>query len=152
MSGTLLNVFLFLLVFAAGVSVALQQVLNANLRVTLASPWWAGFASYVVGTVVMLIAGLVTGAPPQAQAAVARTPWLSWTGGIFGAFFIATAILMVPRLGAATFLALVVVGQMLAALVFDHYGLFGLPPHAATPARAAGVALLIAGVILVRSQ
>jgi transporter family-2 protein len=53
-------------------------------------------------------------------------------------------------LGAATFLALAVVGQMLAALVIDHFGLFGLPPQAASPARAAGVALLIAGVILVR--
>jgi DNA-binding transcriptional LysR family regulator len=39
---------------------------------------------------------------------------------------------MVPRLGAATVLALIVVGQMLGSLACDHFGLLGLP-HAATP-------------------
>jgi transporter family-2 protein len=40
-----LSAFSYLLVVGTGVSVALQQVLNANLRVELGSPWWAGFGS-----------------------------------------------------------------------------------------------------------
>ena len=70
--------------------------------------------------------------------------------GIFGAIFIGTAIFMVPRLGAATVLALIVVGQMIGSLAFDHFGLFGVPQHAANPVRLAGAAFLVLGVTLVR--
>jgi transporter family-2 protein len=59
---------------------------------------------------------------------------------------------MVPRLGAATtlVLALIVVGQMLGALTFDHFGLLGLPQHGVSPVRLASAACLIIGVVLVR--
>ena len=140
--------FLYLLVIGAGISVALQQVLNANLRFTLESPWWAGFVSYFVGTVMMLIAGLTTGAPQLGK--LGQAPLLTWLGGIFGAIFIGIATLMVPRMGAATVLALIVVGQMLGSLMFDHFGLLGLPQHPVTLTRLLGVGLLIAGVMLVR--
>ena len=46
----------YLLVVAAGVSVALQQVLNANLRAQLGSPWWAGSVSYLVGFAMLAVA------------------------------------------------------------------------------------------------
>ncbi|WP_247889194.1 DMT family transporter, partial [Azospirillum brasilense] len=58
----------YLLVVGAGVSVALQQVLNANLRADLGSPWWAGFVSYVVGMLAMLAVGPPAPGPPPAGA------------------------------------------------------------------------------------
>ena len=115
------NVVFYLLVVGAGVSVALQQVLNANLRLELGSAWWAGFVSYFVGTLAMLTIAIASGGPWLSATMAARTTWVSWSGGIFGAIFIATAILMVPRFGAATVLALIVVGQMLGSLTFDHF-------------------------------
>jgi bacterial/archaeal transporter family-2 protein len=141
----------YLLVVGAGVSVALQQVLNANLRVQLGSPWWAGFVSYLTGTVAMLAVAVTFREPWLSPATGTRTSWITWTGGIFGAIFIGTAILMVPRLGAATVLALIVVGQMLASLVFDNFGLLGVPQHPANLTRLAGAAFLILGVVLIRA-
>lgn len=141
----------YLLVVLAGVSVALQQLLNADLRTALGSPLWAGLVSYLGGTLVFLTILLVAGGPWLSGASVARTSWFSWTGGLFGAAFIGISALMVPRLGAATTLALVVAGQMLGALVFDQIGLLGVPQHAITPGRLAGVACVVAGVLLIRS-
>ena len=149
--GPFVNAVSCLLVVGAGVSVALQQVLNARLRTELGSPWWAGFASYLVGMLAMLAVIVASGEPRLSAAMAGRTSWSSWTGGLFGAIFIGTAILMVPRLGAATVLALIVVGQMLGSLAFDHFGLLGVPRHPASLARLAGVALLLAGVVLIRS-
>jgi bacterial/archaeal transporter family-2 protein len=149
--GAYLNVMFYSLVVGAGVSVALQQVLNANLRIVVGSPWWAGVISYLVGTVAMLAIAIASGGPRLSEGMAARTSWITWAGGIFGAFFIGTAIVMVPRLGAATVLALVVVGQMLGSLVFDHFGLLGLPQHPASLARLAGTAFLILGVVLIRA-
>jgi bacterial/archaeal transporter family-2 protein len=148
--GAYVNVVFYLLIVAAGVSVALQQVLNANLRMELGSAWWAGFISYLIGTLAMLTMTIVSGEPWLSATMAARTSWVSWTGGIFGAIFIATAILMVPRFGAATVLALIVVGQMLGSLTFDHLGLLGIPQHPVNPMRLAGAAFLILGVVLIR--
>jgi bacterial/archaeal transporter family-2 protein len=142
--------FSYLLVVAAGVSVAFQQVLNANLRTEIGSPWWAGFVSYFVGMLAMLVIALTASGPRLPVPYVGGTSWLSWTGGLFGAIFVGTAILMVPRLGAATVLALIVVGQMLGSLAFDHFGLLGIPQHTASPIRLAGAVVLVLGVVLIR--
>jgi transporter family-2 protein len=141
-------IFCFLAV-GAGVSVAVQQILNANLRSQIGSPWWAGFVSYLVGMTVMLTAALAIKGPRLADVLSARTAPMSWAGGVFGAVFVGTAILLIPRLGVATVLALVVVGQMAASVGIDHFGLFGAAPHPASLPRLAGAALLVAGVILV---
>jgi bacterial/archaeal transporter family-2 protein len=148
--GAYINVVFYLLIVGAGVSLALQQILNANLRMELGSAWWAGLVSYLVGTLAMLTIAITSGGPWLSATMAARTSWVSWTGGIFGAIFIATAILMVPRFGAATVLALIVVGQMLGSLTFDHFGLLGIPEHAANPVRLAGAAFLVLGVVLIR--
>jgi|SRR5690348_8974022 len=142
--------FSYLLVIAAGIAVAFQQVLNANLRVGLASPWWAGTANYLVGGFFMLAVALLAPGPRPSLEAIANTHWLSWAGGLLGATFIATGIFMVPRLGAATTLVLIVLGQMICSLLVDHFGVLGVPQHAASPLRLAGVALLVAGVVLIR--
>jgi bacterial/archaeal transporter family-2 protein len=139
-----------LLAVAAGVSVVVQQALNANLRVALSSAAWSGFVSYFVGVVCMALLALALRDPLPSAGVVARVPWWAWSGGVFGAIFIGLAIVLVPQLGAATFIALLITGQMLASITFDHFGWLGLAPRAIDLPRLVGVALLIAGVVLIR--
>ncbi len=138
------------LALAAGISFVVQQAVNANLRAELASAWWAGFVSYLGGTIIMLAVALFLREPGGWSSAIAQGRWLSWTGGIFGAIYITVSIFLLPRLGAATVIGLIVAGQMMGSLAFDHFGLFGLEVHAVSPIRAIGAVLLVAGVVLVR--
>lgn len=147
----LLGVFgLIVLAAGAGVSFVVQQAVNADLRTSLGSAAWAGFASYLGGTFCMLVVAVLLRDSLPPAAAIVRTPWWAWSGGFFGAIYIAVSILLVPRLGAATFVALLIAGQMTASLVFDHFGWFGLAPRVADPWRIFGALLLLGGVILVR--
>jgi transporter family-2 protein len=139
-----------LLGMGAGVSFVVQQALNANLRVCLGSASWAAFISYLGGTLTMLIVLLVMREPWLSGASLARSSWWLWTGGFFGAIYIVVAIALLPRLGAATVVALIVTGQMLASLAFDHFGLLGLTQQPASLPRLAGALLLVAGVVLIR--
>ena len=150
MSPSAVALLIYLVAFGAGVSAVLQTALNGNLRLEIGSPWWAGIISYVGGTITMFVLMLVMREPMLTSADVGRSHVLSWTGGIFGAIYIAAAILLLPRLGAATLIALVVTGQMLGSLIFDHFGLFGIPVHPLNALRLSGAALLVAGVILIR--
>ena len=123
------------LAVCAGVSFVFQQVVNADLKSALGSAAWAGFVSYLGGTICMLaLAFAVRDALPPSSL-IARSNWWAWSGGLFGAIYIAISILLVPRLGAATFIGLLVAGQMLSSLVVDHYGLFGMAQQPAHPKR-----------------
>jgi transporter family-2 protein len=139
-----------LLAVVAGVALVTQQALNAGLRTELNSAIWAGVASYVVGLVCMLALVVVLREPGPSLANASRAPWYIWSGGALGALFIAMSILLVPKLGAAAFIALLVAGQMTASVLYDHFGLLGLPQRPLDAARLAGVALLVGGVVLIR--
>jgi bacterial/archaeal transporter family-2 protein len=133
-----------LLAVAAGASIVVQQVLNSNLRAALNSAAWSGFMSYFVGVICMALLALALRDPTPSAGVAARIPWWAWSGGLVGAIFIGLAILHVPYLGAATFIALLVTGQMLASVAFDHFGWLGLAQ------RPVDVPRLIGGVILIR--
>ena len=139
-----------LLAVASGVSLVVQQALNANLRSALNSAAWSGFMSYLVGVICMAVLALALRDPLPSAAVAARIPWWAWSGGAFGAIFIALAILLIPHLGAATFIALLVAGQMLCSLAFDHFGLLGIPVQPASLIRLGGAAFLILGVVMIR--
>jgi bacterial/archaeal transporter family-2 protein len=144
------TLLLYLLALGAGVSVATQQVLNGNLRTALGSPAWAGVISYAGGLLTMIVAVIALGEGVPLLRVMAGVPWWAWSGGLFGGTFILLAILLLPSLGAATLLALIIAGQVLAAVTLDHFGALGLTPHPISTARLAGAVFLIAGVILIR--
>ncbi len=144
------TILLYLAALGAGISVAVQQVLNGSLRVSLNSPAWAGFASYLGGLLTMIVVLIAMREQMPSWKLVTATPWWAWSGGILGGVFILLVILLLPSLGAATLLALVVAGQMSAAVMMDHFGAFGLAQHSVSVSRLIGVALIIAGVVLMK--
>ena len=145
-----MNNFYLLLAFVTGAGLAVQFVINARLRLLLGGPLWAAAVQFVIGLALILIVALVTRQPAPLTAGLARAPWWMWTGGAFSATFIVVSIVLTPKLGTALTLASIMVGQLAAALVVDHYGLFGGTMIRISPARVLGVALLLLGVVLIR--
>jgi transporter family-2 protein len=144
------NNFYLLLAFVTGAGIAAQFVINSRLRVLLGGPVWAAVVQFVVGLLLLLAAALVTRQPAPLTAGLTRAPWWVWTGGVVGATFIFMSIVLTPLLGTTLTLATLIVGQLTAALVIDHYGLFGGTVIRMSPFRVAGVALLLLGVALIR--
>jgi transporter family-2 protein len=142
--------FPMVLAVAAGISVVVQQALNANLRTALGSAAWSGFMSYFIGVICMVVVALLLQDPIPSLTIASRIPWFAWSGGLFGAIFIGLGIFLVPQLGAATFFALLIAGQMLGSIAFDHFGVLGVPVHPVSAIRVAGAALLVGGVVLIR--
>ena len=141
---------LAILAALAGASFVVQAAMNTQLKSALGSACWASFISYLGGTLVMLAVIAALREPLPTAEAVARSSWQHWTGGLFGAVYVVITIMLLPRLGAATLLALFVTGQMIASLAFDHFGLFGLARQPADVMRLLGAALLVVGVVLIR--
>jgi bacterial/archaeal transporter family-2 protein len=140
---------LYLLALGVGVGLVFQVGMNVTLRGVLLSPTVAALISFLVGSLALLLYILVTGAPWPARAQLGAVPLWAWFGGVLGAFYVASSIIVGPRLGAAALLALIVLGQLLASLVLDHFGWLGFAQHPLTLTRMFGAALLFGGVLLI---
>jgi len=143
-------ILLLLLALAAGVLLPVQAGVNAQLRSVVGSPLTAALVSFLVGTAGLGTAAVIFRAPMALRAAWAVSPWWLWVGGLIGALYVVATIVLAPRLGAATLVAAVVAGQMIASLLLDQYGLLGFPTHPMNGLRVLGAALVIVGVILVQ--
>jgi transporter family-2 protein len=135
--------------FVSGGLIALQAPTNALLARGVGSPVNAALVSFVVGTIALLAVAAALGARPGAGEARAL-PWYAWTGGLYGAFFVAAAAFAAPRMGVTYFLMVAIAGQLAMALLLDRFGAFGLARVEISPTRIAGILLVLAGAFLVR--
>ncbi len=135
-----------------GGALSVQVGVNSQLRAAIGHPVIAAIASFLIGTMGLLLVAVAVRPPLPGLNQLARVPWWQWTGGLLGALYIVAAIVLAPRLGAAALLASIVAGQMLTSLVLDHFGLFGFPVQPVSPMRVAAVVLIIAGVLLLQAS
>ncbi|WP_278406972.1 DMT family transporter [Pseudomonas rhodesiae] len=141
---------LIVLAVIAGAVVPFQSAINANLGRGLGHPLWATLASLLVSIVVLLPVILALRLPLPSLAFITQAPLWMWAGGAFGVCFISLALMLLPKLGASGFVALALAGQMLASLMLDHFGLFGLAERQLTTPRVVGALLLMGGVALIQ--
>jgi transporter family-2 protein len=87
--------------------------------------------------------------PWPSLTSVAGTPWWGWLGGVLGAAYAVTTVLLARELGAATLTALVVTGQLVCSVVLDNLGWVGFTEHAAGGGRIVGCLLMLAGFFLI---
>ncbi len=139
----------FLLAIAAGVGVAVQFGVNGQLRRVSDQPIWASFISFVVGTMALLLCVIATRRAWPSGGQFVHAPWWVWIGGLLGAFYVVVSVVAGPRIGSTALVACVIVGQVGASVVIDHFGWVGYAVHPISPGRIVGAVLLLAGVAFV---
>ncbi len=131
----------------AGIAAALQGAANAGLssKIGLGS-------ALIVNTTIVLLANIVfwIALGPKTEFFPAGTSWTYYIGGVCGFIVILAIAFVIPKQGAALTIALMVLGQGMAALLIDHYGLMGIPQESISPARLGGVGLVLGGIVLMR--
>ena len=135
----------------AGALIALQGPINAQLARGLGMPVAAAAASFVAGSVVLILITLVL-SQAQGMTIAWRVPplWMFLAGGCLGAIFVTCALILTPKLGAAATMAFIVAGQLIAGLLLDRLGYFDLAVRELTLGRVGGAVLLLAGALLIR--
>ena len=142
--------FYLLLALIAGTMMPTQAAINNKLAAAVDSPILAAFVSFFVGTIGLLFYLLISGVPISNLASAKNAPAIAWIGGLLGAFFVTSTVVLVPRLGVAMTFSLIIAGQMIVTLIIDHFGLLGVPVKEINFERVAGVLLITAGVVLIR--
>jgi bacterial/archaeal transporter family-2 protein len=136
------------LVAVAGLLVGAQPAVNARLgRSVGAVP--AAAVSFTVGTLALLLIVSFTSEGFGSLANVGEAPWWAFVGGLLGAAYVTVAILTVRTLGVSALTAVVITGQLTAAVLIDRFGLLGIAKQPIAATRVIGLVLLVAGVVLV---
>jgi transporter family-2 protein len=132
----------------AGSAIPLQAGVNGNVARALGSPLSSALISIAVSLACLALALTLLHAPMPAAADFAKVPSWHWIGGVLGIVYLGIAIAIAPRLGAASFIAAAVAGQMLASLLFDHFGVAGFAIRPLTLWRVLGLCMVIGGALV----
>lgn len=133
---------------AAGGLLAVQAGANAQLSKATGSPFAATTIQVVLAALLLLVVAIATGTS-AAFGGLSAVPWWHAIGGIATALYVASTIMIFPRLGAVVAVGLFIAGQMLASLGLDSFGVLGVPQQAPKPATLLGTAAVLAGVIAI---
>jgi transporter family-2 protein len=131
---------------AVGMTAAMQPPINAELAKRIGG-LESATVNFAVGTAMLFLLSAALG--DGSLWAARGVPVWQLTGGLIGALFVWSTIVMVPRLGAAGLIAGIIAGQLVGGVVIDRFGLFGLPQTTVSWTRWVGLMLLLVGGVLV---
>ncbi|MGE8317491.1 MAG: DMT family transporter [Comamonas sp.] len=142
------------LALLGGAVLPVQGVVNGLLRNDLGAPFAVGAVSFLVATLamagVLLFSALFLRTPAPTLRSLPAMPWWGWLGGFAGAIYVTTVFTAIPVIGASAAVGLTVAGQQVASVFVDRHGWFRLPRREVSPLRLLGVALLLAGVAIIK--
>ncbi|WP_291580369.1 DMT family transporter [Clostridium sp. UBA6640] len=146
----------YFLALISGFALTLQAGINAELRSKIGSPILSSLISFAAGTIALIIIfsfTVLSGSSSQQNFInIKNTSWWMFTGGLLGAFYIFTNIFTSPKIGFANMFSLVICGQIILAVIFDHFGLLGNPIHTINPLRILGIIVLVLGVYIIQTH
>src|SRR5215467_14278486 len=147
------NEFIFLaLALFTGALIPIQAATNAAFSKSIGTPLITGLMVFIVGLVGMFLFILLsrTAFPPRQQ--LISAPLYGYLGGIIVAAYVVMITILVPKIGVGTAIGLIVTGQIICAVMIDHFGLFNTVVRTVSPTRIAGMLLMIGGVYLVMKK
>lgn len=130
---------------AAGVIIAIQGVINTRAS-EKAGFWLTNVVVHGSGFLLSLIlyALLRDGSVGQLN----QVPKGYLLGGVLGVMIVFTVMKSIDTLGPAYSVAIVLITQLLFALAIDSFGWFGTEKVPFSWNKAAGIALLLAGIVV----
>ncbi|HHV61506.1 MAG TPA: DMT family transporter [Firmicutes bacterium] len=131
----------------SGVFMAIQGSLNSRLG-KIIGLWEATLVVHVVGLLTIAIILFVLGLGKGDIGRLPGAPWYTLIGGLLGVLIVYSVVVSIPKLGVAVATTSIIVGQVMTALIIDHYGIFGLQRVPFTWLKGIGLVLLAAGAKL----
>lgn len=141
------TVLAILLAIIAGVAIAIQSTLN-NLLTKYVGVWTTNAVVHGSGLLVAVCITMLLG--KNQLASFGAAPWYSLLGGTLGVCIVASVIFAITQLNVGFTITILVVSQVVAATLIDHFGLLGCPVVPMDWKRIMGICLLFAGALLIK--
>jgi len=131
----------------AGFGIPLVGVLNGGIARSVGNPFSATAVTFAVAMLIAAAAAIALyGLPSCAQ--LRGIPVTGYGAGLVMGFYALSATLIIPRFGAASFIAFILVAQLLGATAIDQFGLFGVARRPVDAMRIAGLLVIVVGIAI----
>jgi transporter family-2 protein len=130
----------------------LQAGINGTLAHSLGHPLLAAATNTIVASLGIFTVMLLLQVRLPSMKAIEAAPWWAWCGGLIGGFAVFGALNFAPKMGAAAYVSVTILGIMSASLLLDHFGVVGFRQQPLTLPKLAGAGLVVAGMALIQFQ
>ncbi len=139
------------LMLIAGIGIPIMAALNSGLGMKLGSTALATTVLFFVGLMISLIYLWQAGGLPSDlfERIENHVSWYFYLGGLLVAFYIFSITWVSPKYGVGNAVSFVLVGQLIAISLIDHFGWFGSRQSLMDTSRAMGLVMMVIGVFLV---
>ena len=131
----------------AGAGIPLIGVLNSGMARSIGNPFAATTVMFAIAMAVALGITLPLYGHPTADE-LGSSPLSSWTAGLLIGFYALSATVIIPRFGAASFVAYILIAQLVTSAVVDQFGLFDMERRPLDLPKLAGLAVIAAGIAI----
>jgi len=131
-----------------GVFIPITAALSGAMGRTLGNPNTAAFITIAGAFLLVLAVTLATHGAGVSLTALRQVPALQLAAGFGIAFYILSITYVAPRFGVGNAIMLVVAAQIASSAAIDQFGLFGAPQKPIDMLRAAGLAIMVVGVVI----
>jgi transporter family-2 protein len=146
------NLIYLAMALITGALIPIQASTNSAFSKSVGNPFLAGLMVFIIGLMGMLLFVFISRISLPTPQQLVSAPLYSYLGGLIVATYVVMITILVPRVGVGTAIAFIVTGQIIFAVLIDHFGLFNSPVRLITATRFAGVLLIIGGVYLVMKK
>lgn len=126
---------------AIGLQVPLASIINQRLGILESV-----FIIHIGGLLAVLILLLFNKGGNLAQ--WQTVPWYALLGGMLGVALISAQVYIIPSIGVAATITLIIAGQLVMATCIDHFGLLEIEAKPLSWERISGLAIVLLGVWL----
>ncbi|WP_049237872.1 DMT family transporter [Moraxella canis] len=141
--------FYWLLAFFVGAGAAIQAAINSRLAAGLGDqPIIAAFISFLIGTIFLGVIMISQSNLTLAWAGLPEQPWWRWLGGLIGAAFVFSTVLLAPKIGLVNMVFLIILGQLSAGMAIDAYGLIQMPTRPLSWQKYIGILVMLLGLLI----
>lgn len=144
------NIGLILVTLMAGIGIPVMASLNSSLGERMQSPAVAAGILFLLALCITAIVVMIQ--QPSISFAQVNLPWPYYTGGAFVAFYVLSITWVAPKLGVANAIFIILLGQIIAAVVIEHFALFNAERISISLTRVGGVVLMVLGIFLARKS
>ena len=142
-----MKIHLILMTMFLGIILAVHLAMNGKVGVALENPRVANAVFWCIGAVTAVMIGL-SGWQSGALAPMRQVHPLLLTAGALGACLVFAIAWLIPQIGAGPVMIILIAGQVIGGMVMSHFGWLGSPVQPVTLMKAAGVVVMICGVVL----
>ena len=146
------NVIYLVMALITGALIPIQAATNAAFSKSIGNPFVTGLMVFIVGLAGMTIFVLASRVTLPTAQQLAGAPVYGYLGGLIVATYVVMITLLVPRIGVGVAIGFIVTGQILFAVIIDHFGLFNTTIRHMDLTRFIGVLLISVGVYLVMKK